>query len=77
MPTDPLPDWVIQYRRHIGTRLYTLRMARGWSQEELAERVDLDRTTISSMENGTHSPLVDHLLLVTDALGVPLRTLFD
>lgn len=76
MPTDPIPDWAIQYRRLIGTRVYDLRMARGWTQEQLAERVDLARETISSIENATHSPLLDHLVIVCDALGVPVRELF-
>lgn len=77
MPTDPIPEWVIRYRRHLGTRLYDLRMARGWTQEQLAERTGFARETISEWENGNHSPLLDHLILLTDALGVPLRRLFE
>lgn len=77
MPIDPIPDWVIQYRRHIGTRLYDLRMARGWTQEQLAERTGIARETISEWENGNHSPLLDHLVIVCDALAVPVRRLFE
>lgn len=77
MPSDPIPEWVIAHRRHIGTRLYDLRMARGWTQEQLAERTGFARETISSFENGTHSPLLDHLVLICDALAVPIRKLFE
>lgn len=68
---------VLQLRRHLGTRIVDMRMARGWTQEQLAERTGLDRTTISSVENGTHATLIDHLALITDALGVPIRHLFE
>lgn len=37
--------------------------------------VGLDRKTINRIEQGTHSTLVDHLLLIADALGVPLADL--
>lgn len=77
MPSEPVPEWVIAHRRHIGTRLRDLRMTRAWTQERLAERTGLARETISSVENGTHSPLLDHLILITDALGVPLRSAID
>ena len=77
MPTDPLPDWVLLQRRLIGTRLRSLRMARGWSQEQLGERAGLDRRTISSIELGSRSPLLDHLFLIADALGVPARRIFE
>jgi transcriptional regulator with XRE-family HTH domain len=77
VPSDPIPDWVIQYRRHTGTRVYGLRMARGWTQEQLAERTGLARETISSVETGAHAPLLDHLVLICDALGAPMRRLFE
>lgn len=52
-------------------------MGRGWSQEVLGERAGLDRRTISSIELGTRSPLMDHIILIAHALGVPLRRLFE
>lgn len=78
MPTDPLPDWVLTHRRHIGTRIRALRMGKGWSQEKLGERAGgLDRRTISSIELGTRSPLMDHMILIANALQVPLRRLVE
>lgn len=77
VPTDPPPDWVLLQRRHVGTRLRSLRMARGWSQEQLGERAGLDRRTISSIELGARSPLLDHVFLIADALGVPTRQVFE
>lgn len=45
------------------------------TQERLAERADLDRVTVVRIETGVSSPRLDHLFLIADALGVPLRNL--
>lgn len=53
-------------------------MGKGWSQEKLGERAGgLDRRTISSIELGTRSPLMDHMILIANALQVPLRRLVE
>lgn len=76
MPSDPLPDWVPTRRRAIGDHIRSARLHRGLTQEVLAERAGgLDRKTISRIENGHMSPILDHLLLIADALGVPLAVL--
>ncbi|MGW3135878.1 helix-turn-helix domain-containing protein [Streptomyces sp. NPDC001139] len=75
MPTDPLPDWVLTRRRAIGDNVRAARSARGLSQEKLGELAGLDRKTVNRIEQGTHSTLVDHLLLIAHALDVPLAEL--
>ncbi|MEU6597815.1 helix-turn-helix domain-containing protein [Streptomyces flaveolus] len=75
MPSDPLPDWVLTRRRAIGDVIRAARGRRQLTQEQLGELVGLDRKTINRIEQGTHSTLVDHLLLIADALGVPLADL--
>jgi transcriptional regulator with XRE-family HTH domain len=75
VPTDPLPDWVLTRRREIGDNVRATRTAKKLSQEQLAERVDLDRKTVNRIEQGTHGTLIDHLLLIAHALGVPLADL--
>ena len=75
MPVDPIPEWVLQRRRTIGSRTRAARLDRELTQEQLAERVGLDRKTINRLENGTYSPLVDHLLLVAQALGIDIADL--
>lgn len=75
MPTDPLPGWVHQRRRAIGDQVRAVRTRRKLTQEQLGELVDLDRKTINRVEQGTHATLIDHLLLIADALGVPLADL--
>lgn len=38
--------------KRLGSRIRELRTARGWSQEELAHRVGVDRTYQSDVERG-------------------------
>lgn len=51
-------------------KLRALRLARGWSQEELAHRARLDRTYVSSLERKKYAPTLDVLDKIADALGV-------
>ncbi len=39
-------------------RLEELRKSRGWSQQELADRVEVSRQTIISLENGRYNPSI-------------------
>ncbi|WP_030344716.1 helix-turn-helix domain-containing protein [Streptomyces sp. NRRL S-1022] len=75
MPSDPLPDWVLTRRRAIGDAIRAARGARKLSQEKLGELTGLDRKTINRIEQGAHSALLDHLLLIADALDTPLADL--
>ena len=38
--------------------LETYRTKRGWTQQELADRVDVSRQTIISLENGRYNPSI-------------------
>lgn len=75
MPTDPLPDWVPARRRAIGDRVRAARIAAHLSQEELAGRCGLERKTVNRLEQGHTSPLLDHMLLIADVIGVDLADL--
>ncbi|GAA4688295.1 helix-turn-helix domain-containing protein [Streptomyces youssoufiensis] len=72
---DDLPSRVLATRRRIGARVRTLREDRGLSQETLAHSVGLDRRTVSYVELATHAASIDVLVLLADALGVPLADL--
>jgi transcriptional regulator with XRE-family HTH domain len=61
----------------IGKRVRTLRTAKGWSQERLADEADMHRTYMWGIEQGVRNPSVRHLTRLADALGVPLRSFFE
>jgi transcriptional regulator with XRE-family HTH domain len=54
----------------MSARIKEARQARGWSQQELAERVSVSQPTIVHWEQGTHVPRHLALARLADALGV-------
>jgi len=53
------------------------RDAKGFSQEALAEKADLDRTYISDIERGTRNPGLKNVVRLAKALGVPAAKLLE
>lgn len=53
-----------------------LRSALGLSQEALAERADLHRTYVGSVERGERNIGLDNIHALADALDVPAADLF-
>lgn len=64
-------------RKFLGSRVRTLRLERGWSQEALGERSGLSGKFIGEVERGEKSISVDSLYRVSVALRVPLPELVD
>lgn len=61
-----------------GQRLAKVRKARGWSQQDLADRAGVPYTTIYKCERGTHQePRVSVAAQLARALGVSLDVLAD
>lgn len=50
------------YRLKLGDKIRIVREKRGYSQEQLAEKMDINRSTISKIENGKFSITVDYLV---------------
>ena len=75
MHRDPPPDWVLTRRRTIGMQLRAARKAAGLTQQQLGERIDRDVKSISRWENGHRPPDLNDLLVIADALDVPLADL--
>ena len=59
----------------IGRRIAELRDARGWSQEELAERLHVSRQTVSNWERGKTLVDVQSLAALAAEAGCPLSEL--
>ena len=47
--------------REFGQRVRNARIARGWTQEDLAEKASLDRTYIGGIERGERNPALLNL----------------
>ena len=50
------------YRLKLGDKIRIVREKRGYSQEQLAELMNINRSTISKIENGRFSITVDYLV---------------
>lgn len=59
----------------IGEKLYQLRRARGFSQEQLAERIGVSRQTISKWEGGLSTPDLEKLIALADCFEISLDSL--
>ena len=51
-------------------KLIALRKCRGWSQEELAEQLDVSRQSVSKWESGASLPDLERVLKLCDIFGV-------
>ncbi|QTA37941.1 cupin domain-containing protein [Thermosipho ferrireducens] len=60
----------------LGIKLKNLRIAKGYTQEELADRCDLSRSFISQLENDQVSPSIDTLERILRVLGTDLKNFF-
>ena len=60
----------------LGRRVRELRVARGWSQERLADEAGLDRSYMSGVERGVRNISVLRLAEIASALRVSLSALF-
>ena len=63
-------------RAAFAARVRALRLAKGLSQEQLAERAGLHRTYVSSLERGQRNVGLDNILDLAAALDVPAAELF-
>ncbi len=64
-------------RAKIGLQIVKLRKAKGISQSDLAELVNVSDATISRLERGVSTPSIQTLEKISHALNVRLKDLFD
>ncbi|GAN72830.1 transcriptional regulator XRE [Acidiphilium multivorum AIU301] len=58
-------------KQRFGRKVKQLRLAKGWTQEELAEHTGLHPTYIGGVERGERNLGLDNLLKIARALGEP------
>ena len=54
----------------LSTRIVRLRRARGWSQEELAQRLNVSRQSVSKWESGSSTPDLDRVVAMCALFGI-------
>lgn len=58
-------------------RVRELREAQGWSQGELAERLDVSRQTINAIENGKYDPSLPLAFKLARLFRQRIESLFE
>ena len=61
----------------IGTKIKDLRIQKGLTQEELADRCELSKGFISQLERDLTSPSIATLLDILTCLGTDLKDFFN
>ncbi|MBQ7126905.1 helix-turn-helix transcriptional regulator [bacterium] len=60
-----------------GKRLRELRKSKGFTQEQIAEVINIEPPNFSKIENGLHFPQPDKIEKIADALNISIQELFD
>ena len=58
-------------------RLKALRAERGWSQAELADRLDVSRQSVNAIETGKYDPSLPLAFLIARLFGQPIEAIFQ
>ncbi len=60
----------------MNNRLRELRAQRRWTQADLADRLDVSRQTVNSIENGRYEPSLPLAFRISQVFGQPIESLF-
>jgi putative transcriptional regulator len=60
----------------VKNRLKVLRAERDWSQQELAERLDVSRQSVNAIETGKYDPSLPLAFRISDVFAMPIETIF-
>jgi len=67
----------VKIEQNIGARIKELRTQLGISQQELSYRCELDRTYITSVENGKRNISIVNLEKIVHALELTIKDFFN
>jgi transcriptional regulator with XRE-family HTH domain len=63
-------------RTRFGKTIRRLRLAKGWTQEQLAEHANLHPTYVGGIERGERNVGLENIIKIARALGVSPAALF-
>ena len=67
----------IDTRKYLGKRIKEVRKSQGYTQEQLAEAIGIETTSLSGIESGRHYPSMPTLNKIADYLHVKTKALFE
>jgi putative transcriptional regulator len=57
-------------------RIRELRATQGWSQADLAERLDVSRQSVNAVETGRYDPSLPLAFAISRLFGLPVEAIF-
>lgn len=57
-------------------RLKVLRAERDWSQQDLAQRLDVSRQSVNAIETGKYDPSLPLAFRIADLFALPIEAIF-
>ena len=57
-------------------RLKVLRAERRWSQQDLAERLEVSRQSVNAIETGKYDPSLPLAFRIAELFGLPIEDIF-
>ena len=58
-------------------RLRVLRAERSWSQQDLAERLDVSRQSVNAIETGRYDPSLPLAFRIAELFDLPIEEVFE
>lgn len=58
-------------------QLKVLRAMRDWSQQDLAERLDVSRQSVNAIETGKYDPSLPLAFRLAEIFDLPIEQIFD
>ena len=57
-------------------RLRVLRAERSWSQQDLAEKLEVSRQSVNAIETGKYDPSLPLAFRIAELFGLPIEEIF-
>lgn len=66
-------DYIKEVDTHIGNKISSLRLDRGFSRQQLAEKINITQQQLKKYEDGENRVTIGRLILIAKALETPLE----
>jgi putative transcriptional regulator len=60
----------------VKNRLKVLRAERDWSQQDMADRLEVSRQSVNAIETGKYDPSLPLAFRISDLFGLPIEAIF-
>lgn len=70
-------DYIVKIDKFVGEKIYSLRLAKGLSRQQLAEAIGVTHQQLHKYEKGTNRLSVGRLVMISQALSKDISYFYD